>query len=55
MLLDEALKTPMSSAERESQRRSYAFGSGALERDSGITRTSVDLAAVDLASQPQDS
>lgn len=51
ILLTEALKKPMSSDERESQRRSYAYGSGSLERDSGITRTSVDLAA----NQIQDS
>ena len=48
MLLIEALKKPMSNTEKESQRRSYAYGSGALGRDSGITRASVDLAATKL-------
>ena len=44
-LLKEALQKPMSAPERDAQRRSFAYGNGALESDCCITRLSVDMAA----------
>ncbi len=53
-LLETARGLPVSAAEREQQRRSFAFGNTNIENE-GITRDAIDRAAEKLALQESSS
>jgi hypothetical protein len=50
-LLEEAKKVEMSAADREEQRRSFAFGNANIENEH-VTRETVDQAADKLRDEP---
>lgn len=52
-LLERARKVRMTAAEREGQRRSFAYGNAKIENDR-VTREIIDQAADRLASKPDD-
>ena len=52
-LLELARGVPVSDAERERQRRSFAFGNTNIENER-ITRATIDEAAAQLAKSPEN-
>lgn len=49
-LVERAPRTPMTSAERDAQVRSFAYGNLAIENP-GVTRAMIDAAAADRTSK----